>query len=173
MTLLHDRILRAQIKDGLRYWVSIPAAVIFGGMFADLLFELPAMPKHVTFSLVSLILIISGAGLIQKATNDLAFYGEGTPNPLRPPKRLVVDGSYGLCRHPMFFGYDLAALGVVLLFRSWGMLLIAYPVFILMEYRFLRAEERKLEKRFGEQFAAYRKCVPFLFPRGRGKRRAS
>ena len=85
----------------------------------------------------------------------------------------MVEGSYGLCRHPMFFGYDLAALGVVLLFRSWGMLLFAYPVFILMEYRFLRDEEKKLEKRFGEQFAAYRKRVPLLFPHGRGERKAS
>ena len=173
MTFLHDRLLRAQIKDGLYYWGYIPAAVIVGGMTADLLFELPSMPKHAALSLVSLILIISGAGLIQKATRDLASYGEGTPNPLRPPKRLVMEGSYGLCRHPMFFGYDLAALGVVLLFRSWGMLFFAYPVFILMEYRFLRDEERKLEKRFGEQFAAYRKHVPLLFPHGRGRGKAS
>jgi len=173
MTFLYDRILMAQIKDGLRYWVYIPAAVIFGGMTTDLLFELPDMPKHWAFFPISLIVIISGAGLIQKATKDLALYGAGTPNPLRPPKRLVVEGSYGLCRHPMFFGYDLAALGVVLLFRSWGMLLFAYPVFILMEYRFLQAEERKLEKRFGEQFGAYRKSVPLLFPHGCGKRKAS
>lgn len=173
MTFLHDRILRAQIKDGLLYWISIPVAVIFGGMTADLLFELPAMPEQGAFSLVSLLLIISGAGCIQKATKDLASYGAGTPNPLRPPKRLVVEGSYGLCRHPMFFGYDLAALGVVLLFRSWGMLLFAYPVFILLEYRFLRDEERKLEKRFGEQFAAYRKRVPLLFLHGRGERKTS
>lgn len=173
MTFLRDRLLRAQIKDGLYYWVYIPAAVIFGGMTVDLLFELPVMPKHWAFSLVSLILVISGAGLIQKATKDLSSYGEGTPNPLRPPKRLVIEGSYSLCRHPMFFGYDLAALGVVLLFRSWGMLLFAYPVFIAMEYRFLRGEERKLEKRFGAQFAAYRRHVPLLLPHGRGRGKVS
>jgi len=172
MKLLHNRILRAQIRDGLRYWVSIPAAVILGGLFADLLFELPAMPKNSGFSLAAFILIVSGMVLIQKATKDLAFYGEGTPNPLRPPKRLVVEGSYGLCRHPMFLGYDLAAFGVVLLFRSWGMLILAYPVFLFMEYRYLKFEERKLEKRFGEQFAAYRKCVPLLVPRS-GKRQVS
>ncbi len=167
MTLLRDRIVREQIKDGLRYWVYIPAAVIFGGKFADLLFELPAMPKHAGFSLASLTLIVGGTVLIQKATRDLALYGEGTPNPLRPPKRLVVEGSYALCRHPMFLGYDLAALGVVILFGSWGMLLFAYPVFLLMEYRFLRSEEKILEKRFGAQFSAYRRCVPLLVPRRR------
>jgi len=62
--------------------------VIFGGMAADLLFKLPAMPKQGAFSLVSLILIISGAALIQKATKDLASYGAGTPNPLRPANGL-------------------------------------------------------------------------------------
>jgi protein-S-isoprenylcysteine O-methyltransferase Ste14 len=173
MTFLHDRIVRAQIKDGLVYWIFIPAAVIFGGMSADLLLKLPSVPKHGALSLLSLILVLSGVGIIQKATKDLASYGGGTPNPLRPPKRLVVEGSYGFCRHPMFFGYDLAALGVVLLLRSWGMLFVAYPVFVLMEYRFLRDEEKKLEKRFGEQFTAYRKRVPLLFPYGRRERKAS
>ncbi len=164
MTFLHDRILRAQIKDGLNYWVYIPAAVIAGGMAADRLLALSSLPKYWAIIAAAILLIIIGSVFIQRSTKDLAVYGDGTPNPLRPPKRLVVEGSYRLCRHPMFFGYDLAALGVVMLFRSWGMLLVSYPLFIILEYRFLKGEEQKLEKRFGQAFIEYRNRAAFLIP---------
>ena len=95
---------------------------------------------------------------------DLALYGDGTPNPLAPPKRLVTEGSYRLCRHPMFFGYNMASLGVALFLRSPGILFLSYPVFIFYEISFLRKEERKLERRFPQAFQTYRERTPFLVP---------
>ncbi|MDA8165532.1 MAG: methyltransferase [Desulfobacteraceae bacterium] len=70
---------------------------------------------------------LAGAGLllIRRAMRDLEALGQGTPNPARPPRRLVTAGSYRWCRHPMFLGYDLAALGVVVLCRSLGALAIS------------------------------------------------
>ena len=65
----------------------------------------------------------------------------------------------------MFLGYDLAALGTVLLLRSWGMLVLAYPVFIVLQRRFLQQrEEPVLARRFGAAYAAYRERTPFLLP---------
>lgn len=164
MTFLNDRLLKAQISDGLMYWLYIPSAVILSGMIADRLLGLPVFSGNLIITVSAAVLIVAGCAFIQKSIKDLALYGDGTPNPLRPPRRLVVEGSYSLCRHPMFFGYDLAALGVVLLFGSWGMLLLSYPVFILLGCRFLRAEEQKLQKRFGEGFREYQKRVPMLVP---------
>ncbi|MBI5634393.1 MAG: isoprenylcysteine carboxylmethyltransferase family protein [Nitrospirae bacterium] len=164
MTSVDTKIRIAQIKDGFNYWVFIPAAVIVGGLAADRIFGLPSFSQHMMIIASAALLIIIGAAFIQGSTKDLAVYGDGTPNPLRPPKRLVVEGRYRLCRHPMFFGYDLAALGVVMLFRSWGMLLVSYPLFIFLECRFLGGEEQKLEKRFGRTFNEYRKRTSFLIP---------
>ncbi len=162
--LMNDRVLKAQLRDGLKYWLYIPAAVILGGLAADRIFGLSSFSEHMTVTVSAILLIMIGTVFIQRSTKDLAVYGDGTPNPLRPPKRLVVDGSYRLCRHPMFFGYDLAALGVVMLFRSWGMLFVSYPLFLLLEYRFLKGEEQRLEKRFGNAFIEYRKRAGFLIP---------
>lgn len=164
MTSADTKIRSAQIKDGLTYWFYIPAAVIAGGMAVDWLFAISSLPRSWLIIAAALLLMSIGSAFIQRSTKDLAVYGDGTPNPLRPPKRLVVEGSYRLCRHPMFFGYDLAALGVILLLRSWGMLLVSYPLFILLECRFLKGEEQKLERRFGQTFIEYRNRSAFLIP---------
>lgn len=168
---VNGKILRVRICDAFKYWVYIPAAVIAGGKLVDLMLELPAIPRHFIMTMAGILFVVSGVALIQKSIRDLSVYGEGTPNPLRPPKRLVSEGIYGLCRHPMFFGYDLAALGMILLFRSWGMLLVSFPIFIFFEYRFLKNEEMKLAKRFKESYASYKQDVPFFVPmfRRRGR----
>lgn len=159
------RYLRARFRDALVYWLYIPAAVIGGGRAVDLLLRLPGLPGGRLWWAPAAPLLAVGAWFIHRSTTDLQTLGGGTPNPQFPPRQLVTGGSYGWCRHPMFFGYDLAALGVVLLFRSVGMLCLAYPIFILLQLRFLRREEKFLHKRFGRRFETYRREVPMLFPR--------
>ena len=172
MSISPHHLRRAMIRDALIYWLYIPAAVIGGGAVLDLLFGLRALPPYRWLTYSAIILIAGGVILIQKATWDLKHYGNGTPNPMAPPERLVTSGSYAYCRNPMFLGYDLAALGFILLCRSQGMLVAAYPLFILLQVRFLRnREETVLVQRFGAEFQTYRDHVPFLIPRlyGKGK----
>jgi len=160
-----NRLRRAQVRDALLYWVVIPAAVIGGGAALDRLLGLPRIPRRAAVTALSVALLIAGNLLVAWSMRDLARFGEGTPNPLAPPRRLVVEGSYALCRHPMFLGYDLAALGVVLLTGSAGALLVTYPAFLCCEALFLKKkEEPSLERRFGEVFREYRRRVPFLVP---------
>lgn len=147
------------------YWLVIPAAVIGAGEAADRWLELPSAPSGAWAGICAAVLVAGGMGLIFRAMGDLSRRGRGTPNPHRPPRNLVVDGAYRLCRHPMFLGYDLAALGVLLWTRSLGALLVAYPVFLVLQVLFLRREERELAARFPREHAAYRASVPFLIPR--------
>jgi protein-S-isoprenylcysteine O-methyltransferase Ste14 len=175
MPVSSRQLRRSQLRDALIYWIYIPAAVILGGKTADLLLNLPSLPSFRYLSAIAAaILIVSGVLLIQRTTRDLKRYGGGTPNPQAPPERLVTEGSFSLCRHPMFLGYDLAALGTVLLLRSWGMLMIAYPVFIAFEIRFLQnREEPALARRFGAAYSDYRKRIPFLLPNPFKRRKPS
>jgi protein-S-isoprenylcysteine O-methyltransferase Ste14 len=165
MPLFRKRILKSQLRAAFLYWVLIPAAVLGGGKGVDLLFGLRPWKANPILSGLAVAAIGGGCLLIDKSTRDLMSYGEGTPNPQEPPKRLVTEGSYAWCRHPMFFGYDLAAFGVILLFRSPGMLLAAFPVMLLCQWRFLLREEDILHRRFGAAFEGYRERVPFLLPR--------
>jgi len=51
------------------------------------------------------------------------------------------------------------------LFRSWGMLTVAWPLFLLLQIRFLKSrEERRLHKRFGREYTEYCRRVPLLIP---------
>lgn len=164
MALTPSKLLKHQVKDALIYWVFVPSAVLGSGAALDALARVEKLPAHAAATAAALLLIALGVLMVQKATSDLARIGGGTPNPKAPPKRLVTASSYGLCRHPMFLGYDLTALGVVLLLRSPLTLLVSFPAFIALEIRFLLREEKRLAKRFGETFLDYKKAVPFLIP---------
>lgn len=164
MKILHPQIWKQQLRDALLYWVIIPAGVIVPGLLIDALFALPPLPGYLMLQTVAALLLAAGCFLIWKATVDLEKFGGGTPNPFRPARHLVTLGSYGFCRHPMFLGYDLAALGVVLLCRSPAMLLAGYPVFLALQIRFLKKEEHLLSLRFKKKYDEYQREVPLLLP---------
>lgn len=164
MPLFHKQILKEQIRDAARYWLIIPAMVTGSGLALDRYFTLPGLPENIGLALSGLAFLVAGIWLILKATSDLKHHGQGTPNPHRPAKLLVTSSSYRWCRHPLFFGYDLAALGTILLCRSWAMLLFSFPIMLVWQYRFLRKEEYLLSRRFRKDYAAYRSQVRMLLP---------
>ena len=155
-------LFRARIRAGLLYWVMIPAATIGGGLMLDLF--LPVWQRGGWMAAAGLLLMTAGVALVQKATADLARYGNGTPAPQAPARRLVNIGCYAWCRHPMFLGYDLVAWGVGLLLASPGMLLVSLPVMLFLQLRFLKREEVLLERRFQQSWRDYRSRVPLLVP---------
>ncbi|ORJ59805.1 hypothetical protein B5V00_09015 [Geothermobacter hydrogeniphilus] len=162
-------IFSFQLRAALLYWLWLPAAVIGGGLLFDWLLGWARWPYRSATLIAAALLVACGIWIVGRATHDFARWGEGTPAPQAPPKRLVTEGIYAWCRHPMWFGYDLAALGVVLGCRSWGMLLFSYPLFIVLQLRFLRRrEEHLLVKRFRDDYLNYRDRVPLLIPRPPG-----
>jgi protein-S-isoprenylcysteine O-methyltransferase Ste14 len=75
---------------------------------------------------------------------------------------LCTGGPFGLCRHPIYAAWGLLmAPGVLLIANSWlgafGPILLHFPVRALA----IR-EEPRLQRLFGEQYAAYRRSVPPL-----------
>ena len=164
MPFLKKNLFKTRLFNAFLYWVFIPASVILCGKGADFFLDIPRMPGHLILIMLSILFFVTGIVFISKSIRDLSFYGHGTPGSEKPPQRLVTQGSYRLCRHPMFFGYDLAALGVILSFRSFGILSFSFPLFLTLELLFLKKEERILEERFQQQYREYRESVPFLVP---------
>jgi protein-S-isoprenylcysteine O-methyltransferase Ste14 len=156
-------ILKYQLRDAALYWVAIPAAVIVSGRAVDFLFGLPLFSLPTFLAAIATLLLLAGLILIWLSMQDLASAG-GTPNPRRPPKKIVTSRSYSICRHPMFLGYDLCALSVILFWGSRGMLLISFPVFLLLQVRFLQREEKILLSKFKQAYADYAARTPLLFP---------
>lgn len=76
---------------------------------------------------------------------------------------IVKDGPYQHVRHPMYLAVLMAALGALLIFRTWAM-----AVFVPMALVVIRRadqEEALLEMEFGSEWQAYQRSVPKWFPR--------
>jgi protein-S-isoprenylcysteine O-methyltransferase Ste14 len=97
------------------------------------------------------------AGVCLTASAARAFNKAGTSVvPFEPSTALVTDGLYRYTRNPMYLGLVLIALGVWILLGTLSALL-PFAVFIgILEYRFVRREERFLESIFGGQYLGYK-----------------
>jgi protein-S-isoprenylcysteine O-methyltransferase Ste14 len=78
---------------------------------------------------------------------------------------LQVDGSYSICRNPLYLGSTLFALSIAFFLKSLtfsGALLVAFFYYWLFV---VPAEEKFLETRFGEVFRDYCRRTPRFWPR--------
>jgi protein-S-isoprenylcysteine O-methyltransferase Ste14 len=77
--------------------------------------------------------------------------------------RLVTSGPFAYVRHPMYLGILLTGLGGLLLYRTWTFvfLIAHFPALMIRA----RREEQVLAAEFGQQWEAYRRCVPTWLPR--------
>jgi protein-S-isoprenylcysteine O-methyltransferase Ste14 len=82
----------------------------------------------------------------------------------RARDELVTGGLYRFVRHPQYTGFLLVILAFLI---QWPTLptLVLFPVLLVAYVRLARREERELERRFGERYAAYRARTPMLLPR--------
>lgn len=95
---------------------------------------------------------------------DFVTRGQGTPNPLDPPTRLVVAGPYRVVRNPMYSAYLLTQVGAVALHPSVPMLAwlgggLAFVLGFVLLY-----EEPALTRRFGHAYDTYRTTTPRFLP---------
>jgi protein-S-isoprenylcysteine O-methyltransferase Ste14 len=84
------------------------------------------------------------------------------------PHHLVTEGPFSLVRHPMYLGVIIAAIGTLMLYRTWASLLFAVGMFGLLVRA--RREERVLAREFPEQWATYSRRVPAWRPALRRRR---
>jgi protein-S-isoprenylcysteine O-methyltransferase Ste14 len=98
-------------------------------------------------------------------TRDFAVRGRGTPNPLDPPRGLVIDGLYRFVRNPMYVAVVTSILGQAAMYRSRSVLWYAAAVALGFHLRVVLYEEPKLTELFGDSYADYRRRVPRWVPR--------
>ena len=108
-----------------------------------------------------------GVGLALGAWTVSLFVaeGEGTLAPWDPTSRLVVRGPYRHVRHPMIGGVACILAGEAALLGSVALLLWFFSAVAVNAVYLPLVEERGLERRFGEDYAAYRANVPRFLPR--------
>ena len=112
-------------------------------------------------------LVISLTGLMVRAvTLGYAQPGSSGRNTKQQiADHLNTDGPYSVCRHPLYLGNILMALGVLLFTKSLLLAIAGTLAYILFYERIMATEERFLADKFGETFQAWAKRVPLLLPR--------
>ncbi len=115
--------------------------------------------------LVGVLLLAAGLGFLLHTVIRFAVEGLGTPSPVAPTRNLVVGGVYRYLRNPMYVAVIAVILGQAAILGR-PVLLVYAAVFWVVVASFVRFyEEPTLSRRYGEQYAAYRRAVPGWWPR--------
>jgi protein-S-isoprenylcysteine O-methyltransferase Ste14 len=119
---------------------------------------------------VGWVLMAAGMALyLMCAFWGFALRGKGTPLPLDPPKKLVVEGPYRVVRNPMYWGVGSVVLGEAAIFHSAALAELV-AVFVVGVILFvLLFEEPELRRKFGAEYEEYCRRVPRWLPRIRTK----
>ena len=83
----------------------------------------------------------------------------------RKSQELIMSGPYSLCRNPLYIGTFLLVVGAGLCFENILMLAATVIIIIPVHVIVARLEEHRLESLFPQEYPAYRKQVPSLWPR--------
>ena len=143
--------------------VLVPALILAGGD-ADAGWGLDGVAAVLPI-LLGAALILAGFALWLWTVRLFARLGKGTLAPWDPPRSLVVEGPYRHLRNPMIAAVLAVLAGEAVLFGSLP-LLIWFGLFLAANYIGFRVyEEPSLERRFGEEYRAYKRNVPRWLPR--------
>ncbi len=94
---------------------------------------------------------------------SLAKTGKGTPVPVSPTQKLIIDGPYKRCRNPMLLGVVIYCLGVGTILDSITIgLIMSFLILILGTCYSKFIEEKELQMRFGQEYEEYKEKTPFL-----------
>ena len=120
-------------------------------------------PSSLLFWL-AIVLAAIGIVLAGSTVRLLLHYGEGTPAPWDPTRKLVLMGPYRYVRNPMISGALLILLSEAIFFQSWPIFFwwFAFLIFNLLYIPLV--EENNLEDRFGQDYLLYKTHVPRWIP---------
>jgi protein-S-isoprenylcysteine O-methyltransferase Ste14 len=137
--------------------VFFPALALY---FSEYRWKFSSLPLFIA----GIVLLCAGLSLAGWTMWLFAKRGQGTAAPWNPPKKLVIEGPYRHVRNPMITSVLILLTAEALLLNSW--LIMGLFVLFLggnMLY-FPLVEEKGLEKRFGQDYLAYKREVPRWLP---------
>jgi protein-S-isoprenylcysteine O-methyltransferase Ste14 len=115
--------------------------------------------------IVGAVLLAAGLGVLAHTVIRFVVEGFGTPFPGAPTQTLVVGGLYRYVRNPMYLAVIAIILGQAAILGSMSLVVYA-AIFWLIVASFVRFyEEPTLSRKYGEQYAAYRRAVRAWVPR--------
>ena len=148
--------------------IPITLVMVFMGRWADQKIGWPLLPGPPVSWILFAVFFTIGGLLWAWCYSYIVIVGGGGPAPLvaKGASRLVMDGPYGLTRHPSVVAKLIGVLAVGLLFRSTFFVCVILPLLLigsLVEKRYFM-EKRDITY-WGPVYAEYIERVPFFIPR--------
>jgi len=118
----------------------------------------------VPIRVVGTVLIVAGTIVLLHAFGRFVREGLGTPAPVAPTEHLVVGGLYRYVRNPMYLAVVATIVGQALALGRFDLLWYAAAVFAAIALFVHGYEEPTLSRRFGDEYARYRREVRRWLP---------
>ena len=107
---------------------------------------------------VGLLLIGAAVALVASALREFNRL-ETSPKPHKPTRAIVTAGPFRFTRNPIYVSFTLVQLGIGLMASSGWILALLILTLLVIRYGVIEREERYLERKFGEEYGAYRRRV--------------
>lgn len=155
----------ALLFEGIFSATVIPFFLATAAYHLDMWFNFPRFTYGWINFIVAVPLIVTGLALATWSVWVQFTLGRGTPSPMMPTQRLIVEGPYAYCRNPMSLGVIVFYLGVVVWVGSVSAagLTLTFSALLIMYDKLI--EEKELEEKFASEYLEYKRKTPFLIPR--------
>lgn len=105
--------------------------------------------------------LLMASGLALAIFAERTFHRIGTnAAPWKPALNLAASGPYAHTRNPMYLGLALFVAGLGIALASVWVLAMLVPAALVLHFGVVRREERYLERKFGDDYRAFKAAVP-------------
>jgi protein-S-isoprenylcysteine O-methyltransferase Ste14 len=141
--------------------IALPPVLFAGTLAAGLLLnrivKLPFVPRPLS-RLAGAKWLVTGVLALGYGFRTMKEAGTNI-DPYEPALVVVEDGPFAYSRNPIYVGMTLVYAGVATLRRAPVALALLPPLLVLVQRGVIEPEECYLEKKFGEQYLAYKSRV--------------
>lgn len=160
--------MRTELKNAiisiLFFVLGGPGILFFYLPFWLTRFRIPAQEPQWQRMLACLLITAGAVPLLESAARFVRA-GKGTLVPTTPTEHLVVSGLYRYVRNPMYVGVAVCLAAEAMLFRSADLVVELALALIAIHLFVCLYEEPTLRKRYGQEYAEYKRNVPRWLPR--------
>ena len=144
----------------------------FSGFLAPLIYSVTPWLNFANYSLpawagwLGVVLILAALFVFWRGHVDLGLNWSPTLE-IRTEHKLIMNGIYGMIRHPMYASQWIWVIAQSLLLQNWIAGFLSIPVWALFYFLRVSAEERMMLDTFGDKYREYVNKTGAVFPRAK------
>lgn len=133
-------------------------AFLIAGLLVNSYYQIPLSSGTIILWILGAGILLGGLTVGASALNAMRR-ARVSPIPWKDPPKLVVDGPFRFSRNPLYVSLAVMYIGISVAANSiWPLILLPLAI-VIVDRRVIVAEEKLLEKKFGENYRNYKSRV--------------